>query len=122
MGSIKECSVPLSACICNGIPFKLLTASRWNFAISCGFMLNEATSSQIKHRENPSIQPCILKPNDFSLLCPSKCHTKLGPSATDLLRYNLLRLLNLTLSGSSYLTICLTSSLLQIYPFDFNAL
>ena len=72
MGSIKECSVPLSAFICNGIPSKHLTASRKNFAINSGFLLDEATSSQIKHRENTSIQPCILKPNGFSLSCPYK--------------------------------------------------
>ena len=81
MGSIKECSVTLSAFIFNRIPSKLLTAPRLNFAINSGFLLDEATSSQIRYRENPSIQPCVLKPNGFSLSCPSNCHTKLGPSA-----------------------------------------
>ena len=68
MGSIKECSVLFSAFICNRIPSKLLTASRYNFAINSGFLLDEATLSQIKFRENPSIQP------GFTSSCPSKCH------------------------------------------------
>ena len=76
MGSIKECSVPLSVFICNGIPSKLLSASRKNFAISSGFLLDEATCSQFRYRENPSTKPCILKPNGFSWSCPSKCHQR----------------------------------------------
>ena len=112
MGSVKECSVQLSIFICNRIPSKLLTASRQNFAINSGFLLDETTSRQIRYCKNLSIQLCILKPNGFSLSCLSKCHTNLGPSATYPLWFNLLCFLNLPLSGSSCLTICLTWALL----------
>ena len=53
MGSIKECSVPLSVFICNGIPPKLLSASRKNFAINSGFLLDEANLDIVKtHLQN----------------------------------------------------------------------
>ena len=103
IGSIIECSVPSPALIYFGTLPNSDTVSKYNFAVTFGYLLYAPTCNQSIFPEKPSTSPWILKPQYFDLSYPLMCHVKLGPGLLYLRLYKRLPFLRITPPRSSSL-------------------